>query len=312
MPSTMTHASMARDIYNNLDKDLKLKFKNKLSEYMTYSQGPDVLFFYPILPPFIKCTYIKKFAGRVHREKVNKLFISLVNEVKKDKDFDKFIWLCGLMTHYVGDSTCHPFVNYKDWYKRKQLNKKKDFHFVTEAYIDNYILNLKGEYYKKFKGYDILKTPKNIKIQEMLDKCFLEVFNEKNMGKTYFKCLHNMRFLFHIVRYDPYRIKQVAYSLIYHLLPFLYREVRYFSYNFDLNMEDSNYYLNLNHDTWFNIKKKKVTYNKSFLDLYNEVIYKGTVMVKKLYDYIYNDKKLDLESFYGNLSYANGLPIKDK
>ena len=48
MPSTITHDYMANDIYNKLDKKIKKVFKNNLNEYMTYSQGPDILFFYRI------------------------------------------------------------------------------------------------------------------------------------------------------------------------------------------------------------------------------------------------------------------------
>ena len=35
-------------------------------------------------------------------------------------------------------------------------------------------------------------------------------------------------------------------------------------------------------------------------------------MIENIYDYIYNNKKIDLDSFFGNLSYANGLPIINK
>ena len=311
MPSTMTHANMALDIYSKLDKRIKDKFQNKIGEYTTYSQGPDVMFFYPLFPSYRKYKKIRKFAGRVHRTKVNKFFISLVNEVKKDKDLDKFIWLSGLLTHYVADTTCHPFINYRDQLKRKMTSKNKDYHFTTEAYIDNYILNRKGYLYKKYRGYNYLKTNKNIKIQEMLDKCFYDVYKEKNMGKIYFKCLWNMKFLFHVVRYDAFKIKKIGYIILYYLLPFLKQDIRYFSYNFDLNREDDIFYLNLNHDNWFNVKKRNIVYNKSFLDLYDEVVNKGKIMIEELYDYIYNDKQLDLEIFFGNLSYANGLPIED-
>ena len=69
-------------------------------------------------------------------------------------------------------------------------------------------------------------------------------------------------------------------------------------------------FLNLKKDTWFNIKKRDVKYNKSFLDLYKETVEKSVYMIERLYDYIYNDKDLKLECFFGNLSYANGLPIK--
>ena len=44
----MTHAKMAIDIYNKLNLKLQDKFKDHLSEYITFSQGADIFFFYPI------------------------------------------------------------------------------------------------------------------------------------------------------------------------------------------------------------------------------------------------------------------------
>lgn len=310
MPSTYTHAYMAKDIFNRLDNNLKIKFQDKLEEYMTYSEGPDIFFFYPLFPLFHKYRKINKFASIVHRTKVNEFFISLVNEIKKDKDFDKFIFLSGLVTHYIGDTTCHPFVNYKSWVLEKETGKKKDFHFVVEAYIDNYIVNLKGNYYKKFKGYKLLKTNKNRQVEDMLNKCFYRVYKVKNMGTNYYKSLWNMKFLFHLIRYDPYKIKKIGYNILYYLIPFLYRDIRYFSYNFNLTENKNEFFLNLNHDKWFNVRKKDIKFDKSFLDLYKDVIEKGTDVIEKLYDYIYNDKELDLNNLLGNLSYANGLPIE--
>ena len=309
MPSTITHAYMARDVYSKLNITLKHKMKNYLDEYITYSQGPDIFFFYPILPPFIKCNYIRKFGGIVHRTKVNELFTSLVNYVKKTKNFEEFIFLIGLVTHYMGDTTCHPFVNYKAWVLEKETKKKKDYHFLVEAYIDNYILNMKGENYKKYKCYKLLKTKKNNKIQEMLNKCFDDVFNENNIGKIYYKCLFNMRFMFYLIRYDPFKIKYYIYSTIYHIFPFINRDIRYFSYNYNLNKKDDIFFLNLNNNKWFNIRKKDIVYTKSFNDLYSETVNKSKIMIESLFDYIFNDKYLNLEKFFGNLSYANGLPI---
>ena len=311
MPSTITHSYMARDIYNKLNRNLKHKFENELNQYITYSQGPDIFFFYPFIPPFIKCHHVRKFAGIVHRNKVNKLLISLVNEIKRTKDFHQFIFLSGLVTHYIGDTTCHPFVNYKAWILEQRNKKKKDYHFVIEAYIDNYVLNMKCQNYLKYKCYNVLKYDKNKNICDMLNKCFNEVFKEKNIDKYYYRSLFNMKLLFYLIRYDPYKIKRIFYNVLYFLLPFLKRDVRYFSYNFKLNNKDDTFFLNLNNDIWYNIKKKDIKYSKSFLDLYNETVDKSVFMIEKLYDYIYNDKYINLENFFGNLSYANGLPIKE-
>ena len=76
MPSTITHAYMAKDIYNELKPEIKKRIK--LDEYITYSEGPDIFFFYPIIPPFTKCIHIRKFAGVVHRNKVNELLTNFL------------------------------------------------------------------------------------------------------------------------------------------------------------------------------------------------------------------------------------------
>lgn len=311
MPSTMTHAAMARDIYNRLSKKVQEKFDNQLEEYVTYSQGPDLFYFYGIILPFRKYLRIQKFGGRVHREKVNELFIYLTNEVKKNKNINQFVFLCGLLTHYMGDTTCHPLVNYIDDYINKSLKRRKDYHFMVELYMDNYILLKKGYDYKKFKCHKYaFNTKKNNDIEKLLNNAFYDVFKEKNIGTIYYKSLRDMKVFFHILRYDPYKIKRYIFNILYLFAFYLKRDFRYLSYNFNLTEDNNNLYLNLNHKTWYNVKKKDNISNKSFMDLYNETIDKSVDKITKLYDYIFNNKKLDLESFYGNLSYANGLPLK--
>ena len=310
MPSTITHAYMAKDIYQKLDKKIKTLFTdNYLDDYITYSQGPDILFFYRILFPIGNALHIQHLGSRVHREKVNKFFISLINNIKKDKNPKQFIYLIGLVTHYAGDTICHPFVNYKAYELEKITKKKKDFHFKIEAYIDNYILSTKNINYKTFKCHKLAFNAKKYdEVVDLLNKSYLEVFNEKNIGNIYYKSLKNMKFFFHLLRYDPFRIKRYFYNFIYFLARFYKRDIRYLSYNFSLLEND--FYLNLNKKTWYNIKNKDIKYNKSFIELYNEVIDKSIYMIKVLYEYIYENKDVNLEKLFGNLSYANGLPIK--
>ena len=311
MPSTMTHAYMAHDIYNRLDKNIKKVFNNNPDEYMTYSQGPDILFFYRIFLPFGKFLYIQKFGLKVHGTNVNRLFISLTNEVKKTKNVNQFIYLCGLFTHYLGDTTCHPFVNFKDSELNKNLKRKRDYHFIVETYMDNYVLYKKNHDYKKFSCHKFaFNAKKNENIEKMLNKCFLEVFNEKNIGTIYYKSLKEMKWFFHYLRYDPHKIKRYVYNFLYLFAWYIRRDFRFLSYNFDLTEENNNKYLNLNHKNWFNIRKKENTSIKSFPELYDEAVDKGVEKIKILYDYIFNDININLEDFFGNLSYINGLPLK--
>jgi len=310
VPSTITHSYMAKDIYDNLNEKVKSIFNDKLSDYITYSQGTDILFFYPFIPFVLKANKIRNLGKRVHKEKVNEFFISLIEEVKKDKNIDKFIYLSGMITHYVGDSLCHPLINYLHEKLKLENQKKKNYHFKIEAYIDNYILNLKNNSYKNFKCYNLIKAKKNQSIKNLLDNTYFKVFKEKNMGNNYYKSLYNMYFLFYLIRYDPYGIKKVFYDIIHFLMPFLKKDIRYFSYNFDLSLSESNLYLNLDKKNWYNPKKTTIKRNESFLELYDKAITKGTYMIEKLYDYIYEEQNLDLDSFLGNLSYSSGLPIK--
>ena len=87
MPSTITHAYIAKDIYNTLDEKIKNKFNNQdLENYKTYSQGPDILYFYNRLTSFDKKSFeIREFGSYVHKNKVNELFINLTEKVKKSK-----------------------------------------------------------------------------------------------------------------------------------------------------------------------------------------------------------------------------------
>ena len=304
MPSTLTHAYMAKDIYNRLNNDLKIKLKNYIDDYITYSQGPDIFFFYKIFLPFGKYLKIQNFGNKVHREKVNELFIALTNNVKQTKDINEFVFLCGLLTHYIGDTICHPYVNYKNKLINNNLKRKKDYHFIIELYMDNYIVLKKGNNYKKFKCYKFAFNAKNNKsIENMLNNIFYKIYKEKNMGTIYYKSIKDMKLFFHFLRYDPYKIKRFIYNVLYLFAWYVKRDFRFLSYNFNLTEENNNKYLNLEHKEWINKD------NKSFLELYDEVVNKGVLKIEELYNYIYNNKDIDLENFYGNLSYVNGLPL---
>ena len=77
-------------------------------------------------------------------------------------------------------------------------------------------------------------------------------------------------------------------------------------YHFDVNNND--YYLNLNHDKWINRETKEES-NQSFLDLYQEVITNASDIINKLYDYIYQDKDINTKKLIKNIDYGTGLPL---
>ena len=149
-------------------------------------------------------------------------------------------------------------------------------------------------------------TENNI-IKDEISKLYKQLFNYPNMGKKYYRALKEMKFIFNHIRYDKYGIKKRLYQIIdlnpIKSLP----RVKYLSYNFDL--DNNEYYLNLNHNKWFNINKKELVSNKSFLDLYQDVINESSYIINELYEYIFKEKDVNLKRLIKNNSYANGLPI---
>ncbi len=311
MPSSITHAYVACDIYEKLDYKIKKKIpKMYLEDYKTYAQGPDIYYFYHILNPFDKkAKKIRNFGSLCHNKKTNELFITLTEKVKKSKNVDEFLLLIGLFTHYMTDLTTHPFINYQASLAKFKPFKRKDIHFIIETYLDNYFIQKREKVpYKKFKGYNFcfnLQEKENVK--NLLNVVMQEVFKKNDMGEYYFKSLHNMKNFFKYLRYDSLGLKKVFYNIINPIAVRIFRDVRYLSYNFKL---DHDSFLNLDHETWYNLDAKNITSQDSFLDLYDQVVETSKEMIEKLYNYIFLDEKMDLEKFFGNKSYSNGLPLK--
>ena len=311
MPSSITHAYIAKDVYSRLDKKIKNKFQNNdLENFKTYSQGPDLFYFYNIVFPITKRSRsIIKFGRYCHQNQVNELFINLTKKVKKSKNFDEFLFLIGLTCHYIADSTMHPYINYQSSQLIKNPSKLKDAHFKIETYLDNYMINKNEKInYKEFKVHEFcFNLEKHENVVTLLNDSFKEVFDENKIGEAYFKSLNDMKLFFKYFRYDPKKYKNYFYKFANIFAKRIFRDVRYLSYNFDL--DNDTFHLNLNHDIWYNIENSNLKSNLSFLELYREVVLQTKLTIEKLYEYIYENKRVDLEKLFGNKSYGTGLPL---
>lgn len=309
MPSSITHAYLAEDVFKRLDKDIQTKIN--LENFKTYSEGPDVFYFYHLMIPITKkSSKVRKLGSIIHHNKTNEFFINLTKKVKKSKNINEFNYLVGLFNHYIADTTIHPYVEYKASLLTKKYLTKKDNHFIIEAYLDNYLINKRQINYKKYKGYKLfLNTKENKDVINLLNSSIYEVFELKNMGNYYYKALAEMRVFFKVLRYDPYKIKRYIYNILNIVAKRCFRDIRYLSYNFNLSNDN---YLNLNHDTWYYLNDKSITSNKSILDLYSDIVVKSSNKIKILYDYIFNDKEIDLNLLFENLSYGTGISLDKK
>ena len=206
MPSSITHAYIVKDVYERLDKNIKLKVSNDYLESLkTYAQGFDILYFYKILNPF-QGKEIREFGSFVHNEKVVDYLVNVTKKVKLSKNIEEFAFLIGLITHFVADFTMHPFINYQANLLVKKHFNLHDSHFVMETYLDNYMIkNREKGLYTKFKIYDFCFNLNNQTIMELLNNSFKEVYNKENIGNYYFEALKDMKNFFKYLRYDTTR-----------------------------------------------------------------------------------------------------------
>ena len=305
MPSTITHAYIGLDTLNKLNDKPKKIIKENIDNYKIYCQSMDVLYFYHILLLFNN--KIMDIGHRFHQEKVLESFKLLIDDNKKNKDFELFTLISGLITHYIADSTMHPYVNFLANSKNKTI--KFNGHFETETYLDNYFIKEKMNVnQKKYNNTNFIfnYTEKNI-IKEELNKLYKNLFNYSNIGSKYYRALKEMKFVYNYIRYDKYGIKKKIYQII-DLNPFKsIPRVRYLSYHFDL--DNNEHYLNLNHQKWCNPNDESITSTKSFLDLYNDVTKEAGYIINELYNYIFEDKNINLDKLINNKSYSTGLPL---
>ena len=308
MPSSIVHAYIGLDTLNKLNNKPKDIIEKHIDNYKVYCQNMDVLYFYHILLLFNN--KVQDLGHIIHHEKTNDFFKILINDNKENKDTELFTFIAGLITHYKADSTIHPFINYHSMSNSE--TKKTDNHFVMETYLDNYFINERMNVdYKKYNNTKfIFNYQKKDIIKDSITKVYKNLYNYPNMGKKYYKALRDMKFVFNYIRHDTFGIKRYFYKIIdlnkFKKIP----RVEYLSYHF--NLDNNEKYLNNKHNTWYNPNKKDLVSNKSFMDLYQEVTENSSYIINELYEYIFNNKNVDIDNLIGNYSYATGLKLPNQ
>ena len=88
----------------------------------------------------------KIYPRKLHDTKTKNFFIQLIKEIKKQKlyrDSQIMGMLYGFITHYVLDSTMHPYIIYKTGIYNKDIpetRKYRSLHLDMELYLDGYMI----------------------------------------------------------------------------------------------------------------------------------------------------------------------------
>lgn len=311
MPNIFMHAQFALDVYDRLDIDTKCFLVDQKKNLKTFAQSVDPLFLYDIKKSKSR---IREFGHYFHKNKSQEFFVNLINYIKYNHLEHKpeiIAFLYGFLSHYILDSTMHPYIYYKTGLFNKENKKTYKYrgkHHLSEVYLDKYFIKLRKNINPvKYKLYEDLNTESFSKdLKDVIDITFKETFDVNNMSKFYYKSIINMKSLYKLLRYDPHGIKLFFYKIINKLTPNnIAIDFRYVSYYY--NEKNLSHYLNLDKKKWNYPTHKSKTYNYSIIDLYLKALHKCTNIIIEINQYIYYNKKINLNELIENLSYATGI-----
>ena len=311
MPATITHAYLAKDLYEILPEYISSKID--LNRTKMFAQSTDSIMFYNLLS-FKSGKNLRRFQKYFHTHKTNEFFINLLDYVKKNNisDSDTYSFIVGFISHYVLDSTIHPYVIYKTGYfnkKDRNTYKYNGIHHFMESFLDNDLIQRREKtnpYKFKIHKYcfDTRKFPDSL--NDTIDYSFYTTFNIKNMSKKYYKSLKQMKTFIKLFRMDKYGIKKFFYKVLDTFTP---RSVfRFESISYHYPLEDKHNYLNNNHSTWNHPCDFDMTSNESFVDLYLKSLEESRDMIIKVFDYLHG-QDVDLNEVFKNKSYITGLDL---
>lgn len=312
MPSSIVHNYFAQDLINNINnKNYKIDEK----KLCYFAQSTDPFHFYHILKPWkINGKKIRNFTETFHTTNCGTFLIKLTKEIKKknltnNKEILSFLY--GFTAHYILDSTVHPYVIYKTGKfisNIKETHKYNAKHNELEVYLDKYLYekreNKKIETYKAYKELFQIKPFSNDLI-ELLDPIIKEIYNVKNFHKIYYQSLKDMKFVFHYLRYDPLGILEKSYYIFDKIMPSSILNSKFLSYHYV--PKNAYKWLNNNHKIWYYPMDHSKRFHYSFDELYIIALKKGKLVLQEIDDYLFQNKKVELEKIIKNISYTTGI-----
>lgn len=139
MPGFTTHYILGMKAYNELpNNQLKYRIAKYRWLYQLGLQGPD-MFFYNI--PILRHRDYRNVGSYMHEHHISdffKRYIRNLEEISSRQQREAGLaYFCGYLSHYIGDSICHPYVYGRIGYDAKHpTNHSHGLHAALENDID--------------------------------------------------------------------------------------------------------------------------------------------------------------------------------
>ena len=289
MPLITTHNFFANTVFLDTPKEVTRTFEEKKNFYELFAQGFDPFIFYEFFK--LKKQDLQEYC---HYNKTDTFFLNFIRLIKEkhlEKNPSVLASLYGHLTHYVLDSTAHPYIVYKcgQYFKEKpETLKYNGRHNKMEMEIDAYLYEQK--YHKPYRNFAIHK---HLITKEKWDKELIPLLNEvyemtypiKNGGNKYKKGCKNMYYSYKFLITDKTGIKKKVYKLVDRLTK--NKKGVYENYSTYVSSVDSSIFNN-EHLVWLNPWNKTESI-ESFFDLFEKAKKHCIELFIETHKYLHNE-----------------------
>ncbi|MCL2630198.1 MAG: zinc dependent phospholipase C family protein [Firmicutes bacterium] len=304
MPNALTHRYIGDKIYDSLDDRTKAIVKRHKKAYVMGCLGADTL----MGLVYAKDPEIRNAGEKLHEKTVFAGIENTANYLKEHKNNEKlYAFFLGTLTHYVADSTIHPFVySYVEEglkHRNGATASEVCLHLIVETDMDVYIGRtlLNGKRANPFWLF-----PHGRKLRAVIRKYFLKVNRDIYKLKLSHNQVFYSIFLFKALMFVTQRNNngRIRYFIVRqldklsganHLLLSALRP-RNLDKNYDyLNLSKAEYQASFG-------DKDSGTVNFSFPELLKIAIIRGNELINKANSHISQGIPLDLRDFELNFN----------
>ena len=202
MPTTYTHYIYGQEVFCLLDKKIQKKIQPCIDYYNIGVHGPDILFYYRAFCKNEVNQYGVKVHDRTMEEFLRHAFFVYQRQGQRR---GHACYLAGFMTHFILDSTCHPYI-------RQRIEETGISHAEIETDWDYLMM-------KKMKENPLTyKAARHIRAQKDMARVIAPYYGKKT--KQVQRSLWYMKLILNHVFHSHFGVKQGVTAFINeHFLP---------------------------------------------------------------------------------------------
>ena len=175
MPAIYAHYSFGRQVFRQLDPQLRKIISTYKTEFRTGLQGPDFLFFYNPL----KANDMSRLGSEIHSRKAS-VFLKHALKILSITGMDspEGAYIMGFICHFILDSSVHSYID-------EMAAAKGKNHTLQETEFDRYMM--------KRDGFDPIRYPVHKLVDHSRDlAATVTVFYEGTSTVSVWQCLRFM------------------------------------------------------------------------------------------------------------------------